>query len=169
MSGTKEKTTGKQNAKGRAGKVSAQEVAQADAFNTAGTELPATLPGYYGAVGSRAISVDVAPLLASEEHNDGTASDVVNTSLSMGIVPATDDVEVLSVCAVSDRGFWRCGIFWPRESRHVFATDDPDGDAEINALDGEVVFDCFVSHETAARLKAEPNLQVKVIVRKSEI
>ena len=169
MSGTKEKTTGKQNTKGRAGKVSAQEVAQADALNAAGAELPATLPGYYGAVGSRAIAVNTAPLLAGAEHDGGAVSDVVNTSLSIGIVPATDDVEVLLVRSIPDRGFWRCGIFWPRESRHVFVSDDPDEDAEINALDGEVVVDCFVSHETAARLKAEPNLLVKVLVRQSEV
>jgi len=36
-------------------------------------------------------------------------------------------------------------------------------------LEGDVVVECFISQEMAARLKAEPNLQVKVLVTKSEV
>lgn len=57
MSGTKEKTAGKQSTKGRAGKVSAQEVAQADASDLPGVERSVTLPGHYVAVGASPISV----------------------------------------------------------------------------------------------------------------
>ncbi|EPG9908131.1 TPA: hypothetical protein ACYU76_001083 [Klebsiella pneumoniae] len=79
------------------------------------------------------------------------------------VIPATDDVEVLEVRARHERGFWRCGRFWPREPVHVFVSDDPDGDNEANALEGDVVVECFISHETAARLKAEPHLVVTVL------
>ncbi|HFS7987267.1 TPA: hypothetical protein ACH2IQ_002322 [Klebsiella pneumoniae] len=79
------------------------------------------------------------------------------------VIPATDDVEVLEVRARHERGFWRCGRFWPREPVHVFVSDDPDGDNEANALEGDVVVECFISHETAERLKAEPHLVVAVV------
>ncbi|WBW63672.1 hypothetical protein [Klebsiella electrica] len=78
-------------------------------------------------------------------------------------MPATDDIEILEIRARSDRGFWRCGHFWPREPVHVFVSDDPDGDNEANALEGDVVVECFISHETAERLKAEPHLVVAVV------
>ncbi|MGE0968842.1 hypothetical protein ACQFN5_01940 (plasmid) [Klebsiella sp. WOUb02] len=87
----------------------------------------------------------------------GQASTVAQT------VPATDDIEVLEVRARSERGFFRCGRFWPREPVHVFVSDDPDGDNEANALEGDVVVESFISHETAARLKAEPHLVVTVV------
>ncbi|OVX61510.1 hypothetical protein BME23_25625 [Klebsiella pneumoniae] len=77
--------------------------------------------------------------------------------------PATDDVVVLEVHARHERGFWRCGRFWPREPVHVFVSDDPDGDNEANALEGDVVVESFISHETAERLKAEPHLVVTVL------
>ncbi|QLP10830.1 hypothetical protein HV042_03760 [Klebsiella grimontii] len=77
--------------------------------------------------------------------------------------PATDDLVVLEVRARHERGFWRCGRFWPREPVHVFVSDDPDGDNEANALEGDVVVECFISHETAERLKAEPHLVVTVL------
>ncbi|EPG5838728.1 TPA: hypothetical protein ACJ14G_004515 [Klebsiella pneumoniae] len=77
--------------------------------------------------------------------------------------PATDDVVVLEVRAKSENGFWRCGRFWPREPVHVFVSDDPDGDNEANALEGDVVAECFISHETSERLKAEPHLVVAVV------
>lgn len=170
MSGTKEKTTGKQNAKGRAGKASAQEMAPADALNAEGAELPATLPGHYAAVGSRAIGVSVSAVnesLTEAGLESGGHSSALNMlSLSM---PETSDVQVLEVRAVNEHGFWRCGRFWPRQPVHVFASDDPDGDNEANVLEGDVVVECFISHEMAARLKAEPNLQVKVLVTKSEV
>ncbi|WP_260617683.1 hypothetical protein [Klebsiella pneumoniae] len=88
---------------------------------------------------------------------EGQASAVAKT------MPATDDVVVLEVRARSERGFFRCGRFWPREPVHVFVSDDPDGDNEANALEGDVVVECFISHETAERLKAEPHLVVTVL------
>lgn len=200
MSGTKEKTAGKQSTKGRAGKVSAQEVAQADASDLPGTERSVTLPGHYVAVGASPISVTlgdvdesltpeglaagggsenliVATQLQTEYLNtsqgeirsaltaEGLASGADSSPLSMSITPnpATDDVVVLEVRARSERGFWRCGRFWPREPVHVFVSDDPDGDNEANALEGDVVVECFISHETAERLKAEPHLVVAIV------
>ncbi|WP_340068545.1 hypothetical protein [Escherichia coli] len=200
MSGTKEKTAGKQSTKGRAGKVSAQEVAQADASDLPGVERSVTLPGHYVAVGASPISVTlgdvdesrtpeglaagggsenliVATQLQTEYLNtsqgemrsaltaEGLASGADSSPLSMSITPnpATDDVVVLEVRARSERGFFRCGRFWPREPVHVFVSDDPDGDNEANALEGDVVVECFISHETAERLKAEPHLVVAIV------
>lgn len=200
MNGTKEKTAGKQSTKGRAGKVSAQEVAQADASDLPGVERSVTLPGHYVAVGASPISVTlgdvdesltpeglaagggsenliVATQLQTEYLNtsqgemrsaltaDGLASGADSSPLSMSITPnpATDDVVVLEVRARSERGFFRCGRFWPREPVHVFVSDDPDGDNEANALEGDVVVECFISHETAERLKAEPHLVVAIV------
>lgn len=96
---------------------------------------------------------------------DGLASGADSSPLSMSITPnpATDDVVVLEVRARSERGFFRCGRFWPREPVHVFVSDDPDGDNEANALEGDVVVECFISHETAERLKAEPHLVVAIV------
>ncbi|MCJ4425328.1 hypothetical protein LNV77_23340 [Klebsiella pneumoniae] len=96
---------------------------------------------------------------------EGLASGADSSPLSMSITPnpATDDVVVLEVRARSERGFWRCGRFWPREPVHVFVSDDPDGDNEANALEGDVVVECFISHETAERLKAEPHLVVAIV------
>ena len=161
MSGTKEKATGKQSTKGRAGKVSAQEVAQADASDLPGAERSVTLLGHYVAVGSSPVSVtpgvvDVA--LTPEGLAAGGGSENLIT-----VTPATDDVVVLEIRARSERGFWRCGRLWPREPVHVFVSDDPDGDNEANALEGDVVVECFISHETAERLKAEPHLVVTVL------
>lgn len=161
MSGTKEKTTGKQGAKGRAGTVPAPEVAQTDAPDLPGTERSVTLPGHYVAVGASPVSVtpgtvDVA--LTPEGLVAGGGSENLIT-----VPPATDDVVVLEVRARHERGFWRCGRLWPREPVHVFVSDDPDGDNEANALEGDVVVECFISHETAERLKAEPHLVVTVV------
>lgn len=164
MSGTKEKATGKQNIKGRAGKVSAQEVAQADASDLPGAERSVTLPGHYVAVGSSPVSVTpgVVDVALTPE---GLASGAESSNLNMNVtsLPDTDDVQVLEVRARSERGFFRCGRFWPREPVHVFVSDDPDGDNEANALEGDVVVECFISHETAERLKAEPHLVVAVV------
>lgn len=195
MSGTKEKTTGKQNAKGRAGKVSASEVAQADASDLPGAERSVTLPGHYIAVGASSVSVtsgdtgapsssdDVITLTGdsvsisapaihiSADHLNTVQRELMNVVLAADgqdsavtpAMPATDDVVVLEVRARHERGFWRCGRFWPREPVHVFVSDDPDGDNEANALEGDVVVECFISHETAERLKAEPHLVVTVL------
>ncbi|HHT0133068.1 TPA: hypothetical protein ACTW38_002901 [Klebsiella michiganensis] len=195
MSGTKEKTAGKQSTKGRAGKVSAQEVAQADASDLPGTERSVTLPGHYIAVGASSVSVtqgdagalqssgDVisldgdsvsiaAPAIhISADHLNTVQHELINVvlgaesqaSADAQTMPATDDVEVLEIRARSERGFWRCGRFWPREPVHVFVSDDPDGGNEANALEGDVVVECFISHETAQRLKAEPHLVVTVL------
>lgn len=178
MSGTKEKTTGKQSAKGRAGKVSAPEVAQADASDLPGAERSVTLPGHYVAVGASPVSVipvdagiTAAATSISAEWANHTQDELMNVILGAEgkastvaqTLPATDDIEVLEVRARHERGFWRCGRFWPREPVHVFVSDDPDGDNEANALEGDVVAECFISHETAARLKAEPHLVVTVL------
>ncbi|EMB2530051.1 hypothetical protein U8Y99_004611 [Klebsiella pneumoniae] len=195
MSGTKEKTTGKQSAKGRAGKVSAQEVAQADAADLPGAERSVTLPGHYIAVGASSVSVksgdtgappssdDVITLAGesgsifgpavhiSADHLNTVQHELMNVVLAADgqdsaatpTMPATDDVEVLEIRARSERGFWRCGRFWPREPVHVFVSDDPEGDNEANALEGDVIVECFISHETAERLKAEPHLVVAVV------
>ncbi|WP_353613018.1 hypothetical protein [Mangrovibacter phragmitis] len=150
MSGTKAKATGKQVTKGGAGKVSAEKVAPDVASNVPGPELSLALPGHYIPVGAGAISV-MTPLQALSTGDE--------TRLPPA-GPATDDVQVLSVRAKSRRGFWRCGRFWPHETVHIFVSDDPDGDNEANALDGDVVISCFISHATAQRLKAEPGLIV---------
>ncbi|WP_256558463.1 hypothetical protein [Klebsiella variicola] len=195
MSGTKEKTTGKQNAKGRAGKVSASEVAQADTSDLPGAERSVTLPGHYVAVGASPVSLkpgdagappssdDVITLTGdnvsisapavhiSADHLNTVQRELMNVVLAADgqdsavtpTVPATDDVVVLEVRARHERGFWRCGRFWPREPVHVFVSDDPDGDNEANALEGDVVVESFISHETAERLKAEPHLVVTVL------
>lgn len=195
MSGTKEKATGKQSAKGRAGKVSAQEVAPTDASDLPGAERSVTLLGHYVAVGASPVSVTPgdagttelsggvitltgdsvsisAPAIhISADHLNTVQSELMNVVLAADgqdsavtpTVPATDDVVVLEVRARHERGFWRCGRFWPREPVHVFVSDDPDGDNEANALEGDVVVECFISHETAARLKAEPHLMVTVL------
>lgn len=161
MSGTKEKATGKQSAKGRAGKISAPEMAQADASDLPGAERSVTLPGHYVAVGASPVSVTLGEVDASltpEGLATGGGSENLITAS-----PATDDVVVLEVRAKSESGFWRCGRFWPREPVHVFVSDDPDGDNEANALEGDVVAECFISHETSERLKAEPHLVVAVV------
>lgn len=194
MSGTKEKTTGKQSTKGRAGKVSAPEMAQIDASDLPGAERSVTLPGHYIAVGSTPVSVTRGDAGAPQPSDDvitltgdsvsisapaiHISADHLNTvqrelmdvvlgaegqaSVVAQTMPATDDVEVLEIRARSERGFWRCGRFWPREPVHVFVSDDPEGDNEANALEGDVVVECFISHETAERLKAEPHLVVAV-------
>ncbi|WP_242628517.1 hypothetical protein [Klebsiella variicola] len=199
MSGTKEKATGKQSAKSRAGKVSAPEVAQADASDLPGAERSVTLPGHYVAVGASPVSLkpgdagappssdDVITLTGgnvsisapaihiSAEHLNSVQRELQTNLTPEGLAagggsenlitatPATDDVVVLEVRARHERGFWRCGRFWPREPVHVFVSDDPDGDNEANALEGDVVVECFISHETAERLKAEPHLVVAVV------
>ncbi|WP_227508655.1 hypothetical protein [Klebsiella oxytoca] len=195
MSGTKEKATGKQSAKSRAGKVSAPEVAQADASDLPGAERSVTLPGHYVAVGASPVSLkpgdagappssdDVITLTGdnvsisapavhiSTDHLNTVQRELMNVVLAADgqdsavtpTEPATDDVVVLEVRARHERGFWRCGSFWPREPVHVFVSDDPDGDNEANALEGDVVVESFISHETAERLKAEPHLVVTVL------
>ncbi|EPR7622648.1 hypothetical protein ACUW0T_004420 [Klebsiella michiganensis] len=195
MSGTKEKATGKQSAKSRAGKVSAPEVAQADASDLPGAERSVTLPGHYVAVGASPVSLkpgdagappssdDVITLTGdnvsisapavhiSADHLNTVQRELMNVVLAADgqdsavtpTVPATDDVVVLEVRARHERGFWRCGRLWPREPVHVFVSDDPDGDNEANALEGDVVVESFISHETAERLKAEPHLVVTVL------
>lgn len=177
MSGTKEKTAGKQSTKGRAGKVSAQEMAQADAPDLPGAERTVTLSGHYVAVGSSPVSVTsgdagitAASTFPSADWLNGVQGELSavlepagHASADARTMSATDDVEVLEIRARSERGFWRCGRFWPREPVHVFVSDDPDGDNEANALEGDVVVECFISHETAERLKAEPHLVVTVL------
>lgn len=195
MSGTKEKATGKQSTKGRAGKVPAPEVAQTDASDLSGAERSVTLPGYYIAVGASPVSLKPGDAGAPPSSDDVITLNGDNVSISAPVVhisadhlntvqrelmnvvlaadgqdsavtptgPATDDVVVLEVRARHERGFWRCGRLWPREPVHVFVSDDPDDDNEANALEGDVVVESFISHETAERLKAEPHLMVTVL------
>ena len=177
MSGTKEKATGKQSAKGRAGKVSAPEVAQADASDLPGAERSVTLPGHYIAVGASSVTVTpanagitAAPTFPSADWLNGVQGELSTVLEAAGqastvtqTVPATAGIEVLEVRARHERGFFRCGRFWPREPVHVFVSDDPDGDNEASALEGDVVVECFISHETAQRLKTEPHLVVTVL------
>lgn len=153
MSGTKTKTSGKQNVKDGTGKVSTSQVASTDGADGQKPELSVTLPGYHIALGSVPISV-------MPENTDAvTVPDVAAAAL----VPATDDVEALEVRAISERGFWRCGRFWPRQPVNVFASDDPEGDNAANNAHLGIQADCFISHAEAARLKAEPQLVVTVI------
>ena len=177
MSGTKEKATVKQSAKGRAGKVSAPEVAQADASDLPGAERSVTLPGHYIAVGASSVTVTpdnagitAAPTFPSADWLNGVQGELSTVLEAAGqastvaqTVPATAGIEVLEVRARHERGFFRCGRFWPREPVHVFVSDDPDGDNEASALEGDVVVECFISHETAQRLKTEPHLVVTVL------
>lgn len=142
MSGTKDKTASKQKSK----RSSTQALAEPAGNGGARLEPAITLPGHYIAVGASPVSV---------------MPDDVTQSVS--VLPATDDVEVLEVRARHERGFWRCGRFWPRQPVNVFVSDDPDSDNEANALEGDVVVECFISRETAERLKAEPHLVVTVL------
>lgn len=200
MSGTKEKATGKQSAKGRAGTVPAPEVAPTDASDLPGAERSVTLPGHYVEVGAspvsvtpgdagttelsggvitltgNSVSISAPAVHISADHLNTVQSELMNVVLAADgqdsavtpTVPATDDVVVLEVRARHERGFWRCGRLWPREPVHVFVSDDPDGDNEANALEGDVVVECFISHETAERLKAEPHLVVTVLQTEAE-
>ncbi|CAM4198238.1 hypothetical protein RJ492_004920 [Pluralibacter gergoviae] len=146
MSGTKEKATGKQSAKDNAGAVSPQEVAQVNATDLPGAELPDSVPGNDAALDSSSAGV----------------------TTEQPLMPGTDDVEVLEVRAVATQGFWRCGRWWPHEPVHVFASDDPDADNAANALEGDVVAECFISKSVAARLKSDPNLRVSVLKKDRE-
>ncbi|HDX8786367.1 TPA: hypothetical protein RQO42_005790 [Klebsiella michiganensis] len=117
------------------------------------------------------VSISAPAVHISADHLNTVQRELMNVVLAADgqdsavtpTVPATDDVVVLEVRARHERGFWRCGRFWPREPVHVFVSDDPDGDNEANALEGDVVVESFISHETAERLKAEPHLVVTVL------
>ncbi|WP_366209133.1 hypothetical protein [Klebsiella pneumoniae] len=117
------------------------------------------------------VSISAPAVHISADHLNTVQRELMNVVLAADgqdsavtpAMPATDDVVVLEVRARHERGFWRCGRFWPREPVHVFVSDDPDGDNEANALEGDVVVECFISHETAERLKAEPHLVVTAL------
>ncbi|MUC80145.1 hypothetical protein GNG18_01345 [Klebsiella pneumoniae] len=117
------------------------------------------------------VSISAPAIHISADHLNTVQHELMNVALGADsqasadaqTMPATDDIEILEIRARSDRGFWRCGRFWPREPVHVFVSDDPDGDNEANALEGDVVVECFINHETAERLKAEPHLVVAVV------
>ncbi|XWJ90969.1 hypothetical protein ACRARH_29645 [Phytobacter ursingii] len=153
MSGTKTKAPGKQNVKDGAGPISAAQVASPDGTDGKKPELSVTLPGYHIALGS--VPVSVMP-----ENTDAVT---VPDMAAVALLPATDDVEALEVRAISERGFWRCGRFWPRQPVHVFASDDPEGDNAANNEHLGIQADCFISHADATRLKADPQLVVIVI------
>lgn len=82
MSGTKEKATGKQSAKSRAGKVSAPEVAQADASDLPGAERSVTLPGHYVAVGASPVSLKPGDAGAPPSSDDVITLTGDNVSIS---------------------------------------------------------------------------------------
>lgn len=91
MSGTKEKATGKQSAKGRAGKVSAQEVAQADASDLPGAERSVTLPGHYVAVGASPVSLKPGDAGAPPSSDDVITLTGDNVSISAPAVHISAD------------------------------------------------------------------------------
>ncbi|HCZ9100917.1 TPA: hypothetical protein O4G09_004016 [Klebsiella michiganensis] len=171
MSGTKDKTASKQKSK----RSSTQALAEPAGNGGARLEPAITLPGHYIAVGASPVSVtsdSVVPATSISAEWANRVQDELMNVVSGGegqnsdmaqTVPATDDVEVLEVRARHERGFWRCGRFWPRQPVNVFVSDDPDSDNEANALEGDVVVECFISRETAERLKAEPHLVVTVL------
>ncbi|HDS1152675.1 TPA: hypothetical protein QDZ66_003471 [Pluralibacter gergoviae] len=176
MSGTKEKATGKQSAKDNAGAVSPQEVAQVNATDLPGAELPGSVPGNDAALDSSSAGVTTEqPLMPGTDDVEVPGNDAALDSSSAGVtseqplMPGTDDVEVLEVRAVATQGFWRCGRFWPHDATRIFVSDDPDGDNEAYAVD-DVIAEHFISQEKALRLKAEPNLRVSVLqkVREAE-
>ncbi|MBC6503367.1 hypothetical protein GW742_18100 [Citrobacter freundii] len=134
-------------------KTPAPGVAPADGVNGQAHESPVTLPGYYIAVGAQSVSPAAA----------GTTGDSVTGDVPEchpAVMPQTDDVVVLEVRAVPAGGFWRCGLFWSHQGQHIFVSDDPEGDNAANNEAMGAVSHCFISRETAARLKADPNLIV---------
>lgn len=155
MRGTKTKTTGKQNVKDGAGEISSTEVAPIIVKDGARSEPAIVLPGHYVPVG--------AVPLSPEQSATVNLTDEAVQLLVLSALPDTDDVEALEVRAVSERGFWRCGRFWSRQPVNVFASDDPAGDNAANNAHLGIQADCFISHEDAARLKAESQLVVKVL------
>lgn len=120
-------------------------------------ESSVTLPGYYLAVGSQPVSptADTAVRNATDITVIGASQECHPPAL-----PETDDVVVLEVRAIPPGGFWRCGRFWSHQGQHIFVSDDPEGDNAANNEAMGAVSDCFISRETAARLKADPNLIV---------
>lgn len=151
-----EKAAGKQRPQDSTGASSASQVASLDAQNVSGYEPSVTLPGHYLPVGSQPVSPVTAGSL--RERIPAASADIAHP-----FIPQTDDVVALSVRAVTDKGFWRCGRFWPREPVHVFASDDPDADNAANNEYCNMVLNCFISHADAARLKAEPMLVVTLL------
>lgn len=160
MRGTKTKTTGKQSVKDGAGAISSPQVAPILVADGARPEPAIVLPGHY-------IPVGAVPL-SPEQSATVTLTDETAQLLVLSALPETDDVTALEVRAVSERGFWRCGRFWPRQPVHVFESDDPLDDNAANNERLGVQVDCFISHEDAARLKAEPQLIVTVLETKVE-
>lgn len=116
-------------------------------------EPPVTLPGHYMAVGSQPVSPD-----ATRAIEASVTGDVLECHPA--IMPQTDDVVVLEVRAIPAAGFWRCGLFWSHQGQHIFVSDDPEGDNAANNEAMGAVSCCFISRETAARLKVDPNLIV---------
>ncbi|EMH9069401.1 hypothetical protein RZG19_002143 [Citrobacter freundii] len=148
MSGKKTKAAGQQVTENSSGKASPTEVASVVVTDSPGHESPVVLSGHYLPVGSQPVSVQTGVSESAKPH---------------ALVPDTYDVVALEVRAVRDTGFYRCGRFWPREPVHVFASDDPLADNAANNAHSGIQADCFISHEDAARLKAEPMLVVTVL------
>lgn len=132
-------------------------VAPADGADGQTHEPPVTLPGHYIAVGSQPVS-PAADTIAAGATGTSVTGDI--PECHPAVMPQTDDVVVLEVRAIPAGGFWRCGLFWSHQGQHIFVSDDPEGDNAANNEAMGVVSHCIISRETAARLKADPNLIV---------
>lgn len=138
-------------------KIPAPGVEPTDGADGKTHEPPVTLPGYYIAVGSQHVS-PAADTGAAGATGTSVTGDI--PECHPAVMPQTDDVVVLEVRAIPVAGFWRCGLFWSHQGQHIFVSDDPEGDNAANNEAMGAVSHCFISRETAARLKADPNLIV---------
>ncbi|EGP0949000.1 hypothetical protein ITQ64_001413 [Salmonella enterica subsp. enterica serovar Java] len=169
MSGKKKKAADQQIVKDGSGASSSSEVAPVTVADSQGHEPAVVLPGHYVPVGSQPVSTvtlhtsGVVEISAADVNIDAAHCQLIADIPAQPLLPQTDDVVALEIRAVTGKGFWRCGRFWPREPVHVFASDDPDADNAANNETCNMISDCFISHEDAARLKAEPMLVVTVL------
>lgn len=155
MSGTKEKAADKQTSKSRAGKTSAQKVAATVGPDSAGSELPFTLPGHYVAVGSMPVGVALPDTVTpAGELTAGPGIAAACAALRVG--DNEGESEVLEVRAIPAAGFWRCGLFWSATPWTVVVCDDLDGQTTPEGV-------LCVSRDIAARLKSEPLLVVTTL------
>lgn len=138
-------------------KTPAADMAPAAGADGQAHEPPVTLPGYYIAVGAQPVS-PAADTVAAGATGTSVTGDI--PECHPAVMPQTDDVVVLEVRAIPAGGFWRCGLFWSHQGQHIFVSDDPEGDNAANNEAMGAVSHCFISRETAARLKADPNLIV---------
>nr|WP_213680116.1 hypothetical protein [Serratia marcescens] len=98
----------------------------------------------------------VAPSAGEQPGQPNPASQPAETAPDVNTY-----VEALLIQAVSPKGFYRAGLFWPHSGVRVFVSDksvadDTDTLAERGGTP-------FMSVSTAKRLKAEPHLRVTVL------